>query len=146
MDAEFEIVLHGGELYRDAVRLHEAVLRAPLGLVFTPEELAAERGHIQIIGLESGRVRACAVLVPGGEQMKMQRVAVDPDLQGRGVGSAMMKFCEDYAARSGARTVYVHARDSAVAFYERNGYVGEGDYFDEDGVPHLKMWKTLSSS
>lgn len=143
MAVVFEVIPHGGELYGQAVRLRESVLRVPLGLVFTAEELAAEKDHIQIVGLEGDRVCACAVLVPEGEQMKMQRVAVDPGVQGRGIGSAMMKFCEAYAVQHGVRNIFVHARDSAVAFYEQNRYAGEGDCFDEDGIPHLKMWKLL---
>jgi predicted GNAT family N-acyltransferase len=41
------------------------------------------------------------------------------------------------------RTIYCHARDSAVSFYLKNRYMAEGDYFDEDTIPHLKMRKKL---
>jgi predicted GNAT family N-acyltransferase len=39
--------------------------------------------------------------------------------------------------------MYCHARDSAVNFYLKNGYTGIGNYFNEDGIPHLKMRKEL---
>ncbi len=144
MDVVFSIIDHGSADYLAAVRLRERILRAPLGLVFTPDELAAEKVHIQIAGVKGETVCACAVLVPEGKAMKMQRVAVAEDLQGQGIGGAMMKFCERLAADHGAEKVYVHARDTAVPFYEKNGYVAEGEMFDEDGIQHLKMWKLLS--
>ena len=75
--------------------------------------------------------------------MKMQRVAVAPELQGRGIGRALMIYCERVAREHEAKTIYVHARESAVPFYEKNWYVGDGELFDEDGIPHLKMWKLL---
>ncbi len=143
-DVVFELIDHGGPRYREAVRLREGVLRAPLGLSFTPEELAAEVGHLHLVGLEGDTVCATAVLVPEGKTMKMQRVAVAPELQGRGVGRALMRYCEKVAREHGAKTIYAHARESAVPFYEKCWYVGEGEMFEEDGIPHLKMWKILS--
>lgn len=143
-DMVFQVIAYDSNLYQQAVRLREAVLRARLGLTFTQAELAAEKDHLHIVGVRGERVCACAVLVPEGQAMKMQRVAVAEDLQGQGIGGAMMKFCERLAADHGAEKVYVHARDTAVPFYEKNGYVAEGEMFDEDGIPHLKMWKPLS--
>ncbi len=142
-DIVFEVIAHDGPMYREAVRLREAVLRVPLGLSFSAEELAAEADHLHIVGLEGETVCATAVLVPEGKSMKMQRVAVAPELQGRGIGRALMKFCEKIAVQRGAEKVTVHARESAVPFYEKNWYVGDGELFDEDGIPHLKMWKLL---
>ncbi|MBK9586377.1 MAG: GNAT family N-acetyltransferase [Alphaproteobacteria bacterium] len=142
-DIVFEVIAHDGPMYREAVRLREAVLRVPLGLSFSAEELAAEADHLHIVGLEGETVCATAVLVPEGKSMKMQRVAVAPELQGRGIGRALMIYCERVAREHEAKTIYVHARESAVPFYEKNWYVGDGELFDEDGIPHLKMWKLL---
>ncbi|MBK6895843.1 MAG: GNAT family N-acetyltransferase [Alphaproteobacteria bacterium] len=139
----FEVIPYASAAYREAVRLREAVLRAPLGLTFTPEELEAEKDHLHLVGLEGETVCATAVLVPEGKAMKMQRVAVPPELRGRGIGRALMTYCERVAREHEAKTIYVHARDSAVPFYEKNWYVGDGELFDEDGIPHLKMWKLL---
>lgn len=144
VNVSFSIIEHGSADYLAAVKLREAILRAPLGLNFTQDELAAEKDHLHIVGVRGERVCACAVLVPQGKAMKMQRVAVAEDLQGQGIGGAIMRYCERVAAGHGAEKVYVHARDTAVPFYEKNGYVAEGEMFDEDGIPHLKMWTLLS--
>jgi predicted GNAT family N-acyltransferase len=139
----FKIINHDSPEYEEAVKLRERILREPLGLTFLREELEAEKNHVQIAGFQGNSVISTAVLVPEGQSYKMQRVVVKQDLQDSGIGSKMMKFCESYARSKGFRSIYCHARDSAVDFYLKNHYVAEGNYFDEDTIPHLKMRKML---
>ena len=138
---EFKIVSHGSNEWKKAVQLREDVLRKPLGSVFTTEELEEEKNHIQIVGFVDNKLIATAVLVPEYPSLKMQRVVVTDQLRNLQLGSKMMGFCEDYATTESYKKIYCHARDSAVRFYLKNKYVGIGDYFDEDGIPHLKMEK-----
>ena len=139
----FKIINHGSAEYKAAVKLREGILRKPLGLTFLPEELEAEKEHIQIAGFQGDEVISTAVLVPEGKDYKMQRVVVKQGVQDSGIGSKMMGFCEDRAKKHGFKTIYCHARDSAMNFYLKNGYMAEGDYFDEDTIPHIKMRKML---
>ena len=52
---------------------------------------------------------------------------------------------EDVAAAEGADEVWLHARDTAFGFYERLGYVPEGEIFVSEltGIPHRTMRKRL---
>lgn len=75
--------------------------------------------------------------------MKMQRVASKAQFQGKGIGSALMRFCEEYAKKHGFKSIYCHARGTAVRFYLKNQYELEGEPFDEDGIPHRKMRKII---
>ncbi len=143
LDIVFKIIDYGTAEYKSAVSLRECILRAPFGLNFSEAELLAEKSHIQIVGLNGTEIIATAVLVPEGQHCKMQRVVVKENLVNTGIGSKMMAFCEDRAKKHGFKTIYCHARDLAVNFYLKNGYVAEGDYFDEDTIPHLKMRKVL---
>lgn len=127
-----------------AVRLREKVLREPLGSTFSKEELDAEKEHVQVAGFIGDHLIATAVLVPEDSHMKMQRVAVLDEYRNKNIGSQMMVFCEALARSKGVHAIYCHARDSAVNFYRKNNYNEEGDYFDEDGIPHLKMIKKLN--
>jgi predicted GNAT family N-acyltransferase len=143
MKPTFKTVPHSSSDWRAAVNLREEVLRKPLGEQFTAEELEAEKNHIHIIGLINEELVATAVLVPEESKLKMQRVAVSDQYRNLEIGSQMMKFCESYATSIGVNILYCHARDSAVNFYLKNGYNSVGDYFDEDGIPHLKMYKSF---
>ena len=139
----FKIIPHGGPDYEAAVALREEMLRKPLGLRFHPAELEQEKAHIHIAGFQDDVLIATAVLVPQGEHSKMQRVVVSTAFQSTGVGSQMMQFCEAYAKAQGMLSIYCHARDIAVPFYLKNSYLPEGDYFEEQTIPHLKMRKML---
>lgn len=143
MKTTFKIINHSSKAWNEAVKLREEILRQPLGSVFTPEELEEERGHIQIVGFIDNKVVSTAVLVPENHRLKMQRVVVTNKLRNVNIGSNMMAYCEGYAKTNDFKTIYCHARDSAVNFYLKNGYLGVGEYFDEDGIPHLKMIKHL---
>jgi len=48
------------------------------------------------------------------------------------------------SAEMGYREIVLHARESAVRFYESVGYVAEGEAFTEVTIPHRKMVKRLA--
>lgn len=143
MKTLFKEIVHKSSEWENAVKLREKILREPLGSIFTEQELEEEKYHFQIAGFIDDAIIATAVLVPEGDAMKMQRVVVTEALRGMNIGSEMMAFCEKFALDRKSELIYCHARDSAVNFYIKNGYEGIGDYFDEDGIPHLKMRKKL---
>jgi predicted GNAT family N-acyltransferase len=131
--------------YDETVRLRDDVLRKPLGLSFTAEQLAAEYDCMHLTATDAvGRLIACLILAPGSEaEIKMRQVAVRPDLQSRGIGTALVQAAEELASDTGFREMVLHARETATAFYRKLGYRTEGDRFEEVGIPHYKMRKTL---
>ncbi len=84
-----------------------------------------------------------AALAPEGDSYKMRRVVVKRGLQGSGIGSKMVEFCEAYARKQGIFSIYCHALDSAVNFYLKNGWTPEGDYCSDDTITYLQMRKIL---
>ncbi len=83
--------------------------------------------------------------------MQMHQMVVEPSLQGRGIGAALIDGLEKEALARGFRTMYAHARTSVRGFYEKYGYIE----IAEDalpsglstvaavGVPHIFMKKGL---
>lgn len=143
MNVEFKIIPHGDKEWEKAVKLREEVLRKPMNSFFTDDELTSEKENVHIVGVVDNEIIAAAVLVLEQEKIKMQRVAVKSDLRNYNIGSKMMSYCENYAVKNKYDQIYCHARDTAVKFYLNNYYVSDGDYFQEDGIPHLKMYKEL---
>lgn len=141
-----EVLTHGSAKYQQTVQLRLEVLRAPLGLDFTDEELAAEADQIHFAAFRDGVVVACLVFVvqPGGVY-KMRQVAVRPELQGSGIGRALVDAAEAWARAQGGIAITMHARDTAIPFYERLGYSVEGQGFEEVTIPHHVMTKRLCS-
>jgi predicted GNAT family N-acyltransferase len=135
---------HGSSDYEAAVQLRRVVLRWPLGLEFTEEELAAEVDEILIGAFDSeGSLVGTLNLVKRGTEFKMRQVAVATDRQGRGIGSRLVATSELVAISRGGSEFVLHARESAAHFYERLGYSIVDEPFVEVGLPHVRMRKRL---
>jgi ribosomal protein S18 acetylase RimI-like enzyme len=70
-------------------------------------------------------------------------MAVPKNLQGKGVGRALMQFAENIARDRGYRKITMHARKTATGFYEKLGYNISGGEFIEVTLPHVVMEKRL---
>jgi predicted GNAT family N-acyltransferase len=137
-------VQHGSEEYRQTVELREKILRRPLGLSIDADELPAERASFHLACWAGDRLAACLVLEPlANGHIKMRQVAVDTDLQGRGIGAKLVAFSESFARRLGYSKIVMHAREAVVPFYERLGYTKEGEPFTEVTLVHFLMCKKL---
>lgn len=144
MDIETREIAVGSDLHRQAQELREQVLRRPLDRMLTPEERARDPEGRHFVAAADGQVVACTILFPQGDgAVRLRQMAVAPAFQGRGVGARLLAFAEERARASGVRSIRLHARSTAIGFYERAGYTEEGAPFDEDGVPHVLMAKTL---
>ena len=139
----FKIISHGTPEYQSVVVLREDILLKPLGLSFSIDVLKKEKGHIHIAGFKGNEIIATIALAPKGEECKMKRVVVKTDMQYSGLGSKMIVFFEKYAKARGFKSIYCHARDSAVQFYLKHNYVTEGNYFYIDTIKHLLMRKVI---
>ncbi|HET6329153.1 MAG TPA: GNAT family N-acetyltransferase [Holophagaceae bacterium] len=132
--------------YALAVALRHEVLRVPLGLAFTVEQLAAESGSHHLAAFdEQGHILGCLLLSPHTDgEVQMRQVAVKPAMQGTGLGRALVEEAERKARELGFTRMMLHARDVAIGFYARLGYAREGDLFIEVGITHQQMAKALN--
>lgn len=74
---------------------------------------------------------------------KVGRVAILKEFRGKGVGAQLMRSVESYAREQGFARLILDAQCSAISFYERLGYVGEGDIFLDCDIEHIFMAKAL---
>lgn len=140
----FRVLFHNSQQYRETVALRYRILREPLGLSFTDEQLAAEAPDIHVAAFQNGVIVGCLILTPFDDhEIQMRQVAVDTARQGRGVGSGLVAFSEMVAKRQGYRTMRLHARETAVPFYLKLGYTVVGEPFEEVTLPHREMVKPL---
>lgn len=141
---ETRVVAHDSPEYWQAIDLRRRILRWPLGLDFKDEDLAKEFSETHIVAVQDGRVIGCLVMVPQNcSVVKMRQVAVETELQGQGIGAAMVKCSEEWARESSYSQIELNARDTAVKFYVGLDYTIVGEPFVEVGIPHRKMVKSL---
>ena len=135
----------GGELYDRMIDLRRRVLRRPLGLDFTTEDLERERDDRFCCAVaQNGSVVGCLLLSSNGPRSRrMRQVAVEPLLQGKGIGRILVLYSEEICRSLEIETIVLHARLNVVPFYKRLGYNVVGEEFEEVSIPHLRMIKEL---
>jgi len=139
-----KILDHGSREYQQMVHLRNEILRKPLGLEFTPEELEKEKDEILIGAFEEEKMLGCCMLIKVDKStVRLRQMAVLNNLQGKGIGRALMQFAENIARDRGFRKIIMHARASAIGFYEKLGYQVSGNEFEEVTLPHYTMEKRL---
>lgn len=74
-------------------------------------------------------------LVPATQ---LRGMAVAKGLQSSGIGGVLLRAGIERAVQSGSRFVWARARDTAIRFYEKHGFVVVGDQFIDEatGVGH----------
>jgi GNAT superfamily N-acetyltransferase len=70
---------------------------------------------------------------------RIRGMATSPGLRSRGIGAALLGACETHARERRCTRLWCNARVGARAFYERGGWVVEGNVFDIPtiGLHHL---------
>jgi N-acetylglutamate synthase-like GNAT family acetyltransferase len=135
---------HSSEDYNKMVALRKQILRQPLGLSFTDEELANEKDEILIAAFDEDIILGCCVLSRiNQETIRLRQMAVLDTLQGKGIGASIMTFAENLARDKGYKYMIMHARNTAIGFYEKFGYKAIGEEFIEVNLPHHVMEKEL---
>jgi len=135
---------HGSKEYQQMISLRMEILRKPLGLNFTEEELAKEKEDILIGAFDEEKILACCLLTKvDNATIKLRQMAVQNNLQGKGIGASIMSFAETVARDKGFKKLMMHARNTAIGFYEKFDFKVRGSEFIEVNVPHHVMEKRL---
>jgi len=135
---------HGSKEYQQMVALRYQILRQPLGLSFSTDELDKEKDNLLIAAFDDDEMLGCCMLTPKNSQMlQIRQMAVQNNLQGKGIGASLMSFIENLARDKGYKCLMMHARNTAIGFYEKFGYKVIGSEFIKVDVPHHVMEKML---
>jgi YbgC/YbaW family acyl-CoA thioester hydrolase len=133
------------ELGRDARAIRTEVFVEEQKIPAEMEWDAADAGCVHAVAynrfglaLATGRLLQH---VPGAA--KIGRMAVSQSMRGSGVGRHVLDALMKAAKARGDREAVLHAQTSAASFYARAGFSPRGPQFDEAGIPHIEMVKTL---
>jgi predicted GNAT family N-acyltransferase len=87
-----------------------------------------------------GRAIGCGRLLPGGH---IGRMAVLRTWRGEGVGRALLDALVELARSLGHRHLQLNAQTHALRFYEQSGFRAVGEPFEEAGIAHQVMERSL---
>jgi ElaA protein len=136
----------GPEDLRAALAVREQVFCREQG-VPRSEELDGLDGdalHLVAVQLDGKRVIGTLRLLLAGGTAKIGRVAVERDARRRGVASRMLDMALVCACERGCRQARLAAQVEATGLYERAGFAVESEPFDEAGISHVWMGRTLT--
>jgi GNAT superfamily N-acetyltransferase len=136
----------------EALPLRHAILRAglPRETAIFPNDEAHTSRHFG--AFVEGKLVGVATMhfVPLLDQpdfdpaYQVRGMATAPEMQGRGVGRALLEACIDAAREAGAQWLWCNARTPALGFYSREGFTTRGGVFDiPTAGPHVRMLRPL---
>ena len=141
---QLRLIEFGSADYAQMKDLRVKALLAPIGI--PPEYIVPEKEESDtfIGAFEHGRIIGCCVLTAKSrEVVQLRQMAVDPELQGQKIGAQIIAFAEAVAGKLGFSVLMMHARNPVMGFYEKCGYLVDGEEFFEVGMGHHRMQKRL---
>ena len=128
----------------EVVALRTRVFVREQGVPPEIERDAADATAVHVLARDDvGRVVATGRLLLREDLAVVGRMAVDRARRGRGHGAAVLQELHRQAVLRGRRRVELHAQVSARGFYERAGYTAVGEEYEEAGIPHVTMVRSL---
>jgi len=120
--------------------------RQPAGSERVPEDEDPATVHALQLAPNGEAVGVAMLQSAGVGRGQVRFMAVAPAWQGRGIGRELLEYLEEAATQLGYREIVLHAREAAVPFYIRLGYVIEAPSHTLFGsIPHFLMVKQLAS-
>ncbi|MDX8468121.1 GNAT family N-acetyltransferase [Mesorhizobium sp. VK23B] len=116
----------------------------------TPENLKSKAGQeTAFLALENGRIVGCIFALERAKDFYVGKLAVEPGLQGRGIGGRLMQAVEDFARRRGKNAIELQTRIELTAnhaAFARLGFRETGRTAHEgyDRPTSITMRKVLS--
>lgn len=98
---------------------------------------------IHAIVWSNGKAAACGRLLPDGH---IGRMAVRKPFRGLGVGGLVLQHLIERARQRRDVDVVLSAQKHAIGFYEKFGFVAEGDEYLDCNIPHRDMRKILGAN
>ena len=131
--------------YYQLLAMRDRLLRTPLGLTWSKEDLdgEAEQLHFGLFD-ENQTLIACVVIKLLDEQTaKLRQMAVDEPNRAAGVGRCLVQGVEEILRQKGVRTIQMDARKTAIGFYQKLGYEIQGEEFTQVTIPHFRMTREI---
>ncbi len=121
------------------------VLRKPWNQPRGSEIDGMDDRAIHLAAYDGDRIVAVARLhFNSEEEAQIRYMAVDERYRNRGIGGEMLKELERIAREKGAKYIVLEARENAVNFYLKNGYVMvKKSFLLFDSIQHYRMMKRL---
>jgi predicted GNAT family N-acyltransferase len=100
--------------------------------------------HLLALAPEGGAVIGTLRLLFEGTRAKVGRVAVEREWRERGIASRMLQVALERARERGCTEARLAAQTKATGVYQRAGFEVQSGEFEEAGIPHVWMSRSLA--
>ncbi|WP_415922515.1 GNAT family N-acetyltransferase [Tateyamaria sp. SN6-1] len=124
--------------------LRRTVFMEEQGVSEADERDGRDGDALHVLATLEGRALGCARILLDGSVAKIGRVCVLQEARGTGLGAAIIMACLDVArAQPAVIRAKLGAQTHALSFYEKLGFTAFGPIYDDAGIPHRDMERTL---
>ena len=136
----------------ETLALRSSVLRPDRGTDESryPEDSLATTFHLggfvkgQIVCVGTMMKDICTYFPAETTAYRLRGMATDPGFRGLQLGSRLLLAAEEILRSRRCKLLWFNARESAFKFYEKNGFLYQGEMFDIANIgPHKVMFKWL---
>jgi GNAT superfamily N-acetyltransferase len=106
-------------------------------------ELEEDRDGIHFGAFKDNKLVAVVSLFQKGDDFQFRKLAVDPEVQKIGVGTALLNYINDYATINGGKRIWCNARSTAIGFYLKARFKLKGQQFSKNGFDYEIMEKAI---
>jgi GNAT superfamily N-acetyltransferase len=107
---------------------------------------AASTADGEVVGTVTVHPEPCPWRPADAGAWRLRGMATAAELQGRGVGSTLLRAALDHVAAAGGALVWCNARTPAQEFYARAGFATYGEPWELGDIgPHIRMWRPVST-
>jgi ElaA protein len=103
-------------------------------------DLRPDTRHFWLTGTHGVDAYLRVLAEPGGAY-RIGRVVTAKGARGQGLAARLMRAALDHI---GDADSVLDAQTYAQGFYAKFGYLPEGEVFEEDGIPHITMWRRVA--
>jgi ElaA protein len=103
-------------------------------------DLRPDTHHFWLAGAQGVDAYLRVLTEPGGAH-RIGRVVTAKDARGQGLAARLMTAALDHIGNADS---VLDAQTHAQGFYVKFGYRPEGEVFEEDGIPHIRMWRRVA--
>lgn len=100
--------------------------------------------HFVIYSKENEPMATCRLKQLDSKTFKLQRFAVRCSYRKKAIGTMLIQAVEAFTIKTGASDIVLSAQEHALPFYLKQGYDLTGQPFEEIGIPHYPLSKSLS--
>lgn len=135
-----EVICQTG-LFEEARQLREEVFVQEQGFDLEFEQRDDICKHV--VFMDANLPVAVGRLYGDGEYAILGRLAVTKAYRGKNLGHDMVVYLEAVAKKDKYRKIKLSAQVQAKPFYEKLGYVAQGEEYLDEHCPHITMTKDI---